>query len=150
MKRLLMHESGPKFCATNGLRAKKITKKVARGKPHFACSEIDRLKACTTKNMFKAVLLELSSEWREIIGFYLTDCFVFDLYTRKIENKKHLLSKREILYSVVENPSFLELDCHFDNNLIKNFCTGLANFLKRNLSKIKENIRAERVCDNWV
>ena len=103
-------------------------------------AEIDKLKKCNTKNSFKTVLSSLSPEWKQLIKFYLTDCFIFDLYTRKLEDKKHLLSKREVFYTVIENPGFLDLDCHFDNNLVKNFCTGLSNFLRKNYKKMREVI----------
>lgn len=107
-------------------------------------NEIDKIKKCNTKNSFKQVLNSLDADWKELIKFYLTDCFIFDLYTRKLEDKKHLLSKREIFYSVIENPEMLDLDCHFDNNLVKNFCTGLSNFLKKNYQKMKDIIAQEK------
>ena len=107
--------------------------------------EIDKLKKCNTKNSFKKVLGSLSAEWKQLIKFYLTDCFIFDLYTRKLEDKKHLLSKREVFYTVIENPGFLDLDCHFDNNLVKNFCTGLSNFLRKNYQKMKEVIKEKEL-----
>lgn len=107
-------------------------------------NEIDKIKKCNTKNSFKQVLISLDPNWKELIKFYLTDCFIFDLYTRKLEDKKHLLSKREIFYSVIENPEVLDLDCHFDNNLVKNFCTGLSNFLKKNYQKMKDMIEKEK------
>lgn len=107
-------------------------------------NEIDKIKKCNTKNSFKQILNSLTPEWKELIKFYLTDCFIFDLYTRKLEDKKHLLSKREIFYSVIENPDVLDLDCHFDNNLVKNFCTGLSNFLKKNYQKMKDAIAEEK------
>lgn len=108
-------------------------------------NEIDKIKKCNTKNSFKQILTGLTPEWKDLIKFYLTDCFIFDLYTRKLEDKKHLLSKREIFYSVIENPDVLDLDCHFDNNLVKNFCTGLSNFLKKNYQKMKDIIAQEKL-----
>ena len=80
--------------------------------------------------------------------YYLTDCFIFDLYTRKLENKAHILSKREIFYSVIDDPTFLSLDCHFDNNLVKNFCTGLANYLKKNYNQMKEVLETSNRFEN--
>ena len=82
------------------------------------------------------MLLNLSPHWKEIIKFYLTDCFLFDIYSRKMDNKLKLLSKREVLYEVVDDPLLLNFGCHFDNNLVKNFCSGLANFIKLNYTKI--------------
>jgi len=140
--------SAPDLSQVGGVMHRRITKQPKKTKFSFNCPEIDKIKRCTTKNMFKNVLLELDDEWKDIIRFYLTDCYIFDLYTRKIEDKKHLLSKREILYNVVEQPSFLDLDCHFDNNLVKNFCTGLSNFLRNNFIKIKDCMAKMKSADS--
>ncbi len=146
-KKTSSYGSSPELGNCENKVSKRIVKKTQKTKIHVTSPEIDKIKSCTTKNMFKNVLMELNAEWRDIVKFYLTDCYIFDLYTRKIEDKKHLLSKREILYSVVDTPSFLDLDCHFDNNLIKNFCTGLSNFLRLNLSKMKECMLKKQEAD---
>lgn len=107
-------------------------------------AEIEQLRNCSTKNAFKKIISALDEEWKELIKFYLTDCYVMDLYTRKLDDKTNLLSKREVFYDVVNNPLILDGDCHFDNNLIKNFCTGMANFILKNISEIKKVIKERK------
>lgn len=93
--------------------------------------EVSQIKKCNTKKLFKNLLTSLSDYWKDIIRYYLIHCMIYDIYTRKVEDKIQLLSKREIFYAVVDDPELLDLDCHFDNNLVKNFCNGLANFIKK-------------------
>lgn len=99
-------------------------------------AEILLLKKCNTKKAFKEVLGKLSTHWKHMIQYYLKDCFIYDIYNRKLECKLQLLAKRETLFAVVADPNLLDSGCHFDNNLVKNFCTGLANFIKRFYSEI--------------
>ena len=70
----------------------------------------------------------------------MTECFIYDLYIRRLENKMFLLSKREFLFSLIEKPDLLNTDCHFDNNLLKNYCTGIANFIYQHYDDIKKQI----------
>ena len=102
--------------------------------------EIKMIKKCTTKKQMIKLLKDLDYKWKKLIKFYITDCFIFDLYTRKIENKYKLLENREIFYNIIENPDLLQIDCHFDNNMIKNYCSGLANYLKKHYKKMREII----------
>lgn len=102
--------------------------------------EIKMIKKCTTKKQFIETLKTLNNQWKKLIKFYLTDCFIFDLYTRKIENKLKLLENREIFYAIIENPDMLNIDCHFDNNMVKNYCSGLGNYLKKYHKKMREII----------
>ena len=113
-------------------------KKIKKKKNQFSPNEINLLKKCTTKNKLNKILQKnLSQKWKKLIKFYITDCFIFDLYTRKLENKIKLLENREIFYNIIDNPDLLKIDCHFDNNMIKNFCTGLSNYLKIHFLKMK-------------
>ena len=103
--------------------------------------EIGIIKSCNTKKSFMDMLLKLSPLWKEIIKFYLVKCFVYDIYNRKMNDKLKLLAKREVLYEAVDNPLVLNFGCHFDNNLVKNFCSGVANYVKHNYARIVEAIR---------
>ena len=116
------------------LKQKKILKKKNKKIiPH----QILLLKKCTTKNKLIKTLLNLPPNWKNLIKLYITDCFIFDLYTRKLQNKFKLLENREIFYEIIDNPELLNISCHFDNNMIKNFCTGVSNYL--NIHYIKMN-----------
>lgn len=103
--------------------------------------QIQKLKKCNSKVGLRRILLKLPSEWKKIIKFYMTECFIHDLYTRRLENKMFLLSKRELLYRLVDNPELLTMDCHFDNNLLKNYCTGIANFVTKHHKDIERILK---------
>ena len=106
-------------------------------------SEIEKLKKCNSKAALFRILTELSEEWRDILRFYMNKCFIHDLYTRRLANKMFLLSKRNLLYRLIDAPELLNRDCHFDNNLLKNFCTGVANFVNRHKDSILEMMRRQ-------
>lgn len=108
---------------------KKSTKKIRKKKILKMNPKMEKLRTCTSKSGLRDFLHYLTPKWKNIIKFYMTECFIFDLYIRRLENKMFLLSKRHFLFSIIEQPDLLTNDCHFDNNLLKNFCTGLANFI---------------------
>ena len=122
-------------------RTKRISKK--KEKFSLSCVEIEKLKKCNSKAALRKILIQLTPEWKRIIKFYMTECFIHDLYTRRLENKMFLLSKRELLYRLIDNPELLTMDCHFDNNLLKNFCTGIANFVTKHYSEISKILDIE-------
>ena len=105
--------------------------------------EILTLKRCNSKTQFRRILLKLNPEWKKVIKFYMTECFIHDLYTRRLENKMFLMSKRDLLYRLVDNPELLTKDCHFDNNLLKNYCTGIANFVARHYKDIQSKLKIQ-------
>ena len=107
-------------------------------------SEIEKLKKCNSKAALYGILMDLSDEWRDILRFYMNKCFIHDLYTRRLANKMFLLSKRNLLYRLIDTPELLNRDCHFDNNLLKNFCTGVANFVYKHKENILEMMRRQR------
>jgi hypothetical protein len=132
-----------------GKRLKKLsklikTKKIRKKQKNLVHSpQIKKLKQCNSKIQLRRIILKLTPEWKKIIKFYMTECFIHDLYTRRLENKMFLLSKRELLYRLIDNPELLNLDCHFDNNLLKNYCTGIANFVIKHHQDIKEILEVQ-------
>ena len=98
--------------------------------------QLRKLKKCSTKYSFKNLLIETSLLFKKILIFYMQECFFFDLYSRRLLCKNYLMSRRNLLYRIIENPSALDSDCHFNNNILKNFCKGMANFIIRNLKHI--------------
>ena len=103
--------------------------------------QMRKLKKCNSKYTFRQFLIKSSPVTRQILLFYMRECFILDVYTRRLENKRFLLAKREIFYEIIRNPELLSQDCHFDNNSLKNFCTGAGNFILKNLKKIFECFR---------
>lgn len=120
------------------IRTQRKKKRISKNKILKTFPEIERLRRCTSKANLRRILLSLDAEWKRIIKFYMTECFIYDLYIRRLENKMFLLSKRQLLYTLIDNPELLTTDCHFDNNLLKNYCTGIANFILNHYDDIKE------------
>ena len=98
--------------------------------------ELRKLKKCSTKYALKKFLLSCSAPLRRILRFYMRECLIFDIFTRRLECKQYLLSKRQFLFLILKTPGLLDTDCHFNNNILKNFCTGSANFLLKFLNKV--------------
>ena len=109
-----------------------------------ADTTISSLKRCSTKASLRAVLVSLSPEWTHMLCYYVSNCFLYDIYSRRLETRSLLLSKQRILYKLICNPDLLNLDCHFDNNVVKNFCCGAANFILKNYEKFKDVVSAEK------
>ena len=118
----------------------KQSKKISKKKVIRAFPSIEKLRTCTSKRGLRKLLKSLNPYWRIIIKFYMTECFIFDLFSRRLENKMFLLSKRDFLYSLIDNPDLLASDCHFDNNLLKNYCTGVANFIYKHYDMIRKEV----------
>lgn len=116
-------------------RKQQIAKKLLKTD---APAEIALLKQCSSKKVFKQTLNALSPRWRRMLKYYVKHCFVYDIFNRKIACKLQLLSKQRTFYAVIDKPYMLDYDCHFDNNLVKNFCSGLANYAKNNHAKLMQ------------
>lgn len=131
---------------SNRRKTRKMRKKkrISKNKIMKSFPEIERLRRCTSKANLRRILLSLDAEWKKIIKFYMTECFIYDLYVRRLENKMFLLSKRQLLYTLIDNPELLTTDCHFDNNLLKNYCTGIANFILNHYEDIKMVLERRR------
>ena len=48
-----------------------------------------------------------------------------------------------MLYQIIEKPEMLNQDCHFNNNILKNFCTGVGNFLLANYLNIQIRLNSK-------
>ena len=99
--------------------------------------EFQKFGKCSTKKMLQKCLNSMSQANKEILIVYMKYCFIFDVFTRKVINRKMLFTKRNILLECIINPKKLNLECSFDNNLIKNYCTGVINFISRYYSELK-------------
>ena len=108
---------------------------------------IKDLRNCLSKSKFKEILETKESRWRLLLKMYLKDYFVSDIYNRRVENKKILLNRKSKLLRVIENPKELDYDCQFDNNMMKNFCTGFANFYERNKEEMETRAGLDNVKD---
>lgn len=119
---------------------KKLNKKILKKRLKNTFINFDKFKSCTSKKNLQSILFNFTKKAKQILKFYLTHCFIIDIFKRKIENKRMLMAKRDIFYAIINNPEILSNDCHFDNNLLKNFCTGAGNFIKKHFFDIEYQI----------
>lgn len=122
---------------TRNKKKKKINKKILKKRLRNTFNNFDKFKSCTSKKNLQKILFNFTNKAKLILKFYISECFIIDIFNRKIENKRLLMAKRQLFYNIVNNPNILSKDCHFDNNLLKNFCTGASNFIKKHFFDIE-------------
>jgi hypothetical protein len=103
-------------------------------------SYFKKLRSCSTKSMLHDCLLKMSIFSKKVLEFYLTECFILDVFSRKVSNKIELFRKREFFLNCIDDPDLLLKRFNFDNNLVKNFCIGAVNFISRYYSDISKQI----------
>lgn len=116
----------------------KPLKRRKKRRKRWLIAEIRRLKKCQSKYSLRKFLRGMSSITRRLLSHYVSQCFVIDVCSRRLENKTFLISKRRLFFRIVQEPELLSKDCHFDNNILKNFCTGASNFIQMHLGRILE------------
>ena len=99
--------------------------------------DLQRLRKCSTKKMLSRCLKSMHDSNKGILIAYMRFCFIFDVFTRRVVNRKLLFSKRTFLLECIIEPQNLMKECSFDNNLIKNFCTGAVNFISRFIAELE-------------
>ena len=99
--------------------------------------DLQRLRKCSTKKMLHRCLKAMQESNKDILVAYMQSCFIFDVFTRKVVNRKLLFSKRTFLLQCILDPQNLTKECSFDNNLVKNFCTGAVNFISRFVAELE-------------
>lgn len=99
--------------------------------------DLQRLRKCSTKKMLCKCLRAMQRTNKGILVAYMRHCFIFDVFTRRVVNRKLLFSKRTFLLECILDPANLNKECSFDNNLIKNFCTGAVNFISRFFAELE-------------
>ena len=127
------------------------TQRIKKIFPNF-----QKLKNCASKIELMILIGNLSQFAKDIIKFYMTECFILDVFSRNIIDKHQLFAKRQFFYDMIDDPKILENMIFYNNNIIKNFCCGCMNFIekyfydieyqfkkkkfKRKQKKIKKNI----------
>ena len=99
--------------------------------------DLQRLRRCSTKKMLRSCLNSMEEENKAVLVAYMRHCFIFDVFTRRVVNRKLLFAKRAFLLECILDPRNLGRECSFDNNLIKNFCTGAVNFISRFFAELE-------------
>ena len=90
---------------------------------------LKKLFHCTSKYQLRNILFELPSDIKKILQRYMQQCFIFHLHIRPISDINQLLKQRKVIYEAISNPDVLNGNKSFGNNLIKNFCKGVVNFV---------------------
>ena len=72
---------------------------------------------------------QVDSQWKNFIKFYLTRCLIFHLSIRQLKNVSELMRHRQNLFDSLHEPELLISKINFSNNLIKNFCKGISNYV---------------------
>lgn len=111
-----------------------------------AKSDISQLKYCSTEKAFKQFVAHMSPFWIPLIQFYLTDCFVFDIYNSEVQNKIQIVAARGALYTLVSNSAAQDLKIHLCDDVVKNFCSILADFFERHYDQVFEAVYMKN-CD---
>lgn len=99
--------------------------------------DLQRLRKCSTKKMLQKCLLGMGGHNKDVLIVYMENCFIFDVFTRRVVNRKLLFCKRSFLLNCILDPKNLSQECSFDNNLVKNFCTGAVNFISRHFKELE-------------
>ena len=84
---------------------------------------------CTSKIQLMHIFKIMSKKWKEFLRYYLGPSFIFHLAIRQLKNVSELMSHRQNLFDSLNEPELLITKINFTNNLIKNFCKGVANFV---------------------
>lgn len=92
---------------------------------------LKKIANCNSKMQLVKIFSSLSSKWKRLIRSYLERCFLMHLHLRQIKQIGELMRNRQNIYDALEDPEILNNKVNFGNNLVKNFCKGLANFVIR-------------------
>ena len=71
----------------------KKTKKIKKRK-NLLLNEIQDLKMCQSKVHFEEFLINSSESMKRLLRFYIQECFIFHIFSRKLKNPSPLLTLR--------------------------------------------------------
>ena len=90
---------------------------------------LTRIFNCNSKNELINILFAMPSEWKQFMKLYLEKFFIMHLHLRQIKEFSKLMAHRNYIYEAIRDPEILRGNMSFANNLVKNFCKGLVNFV---------------------
>lgn len=118
---------------------RKITNRTTRKKIYKRYSFLKQLSLCNSKNKLVLLFKKLPEQWKAFLRFYMTECFIKHLFIRQIKNCSGLFGKRRLFYEAIDDPTVIQNNAHFGNNLIKNFCKGICNFVAMFYGDLRKN-----------
>ena len=99
---------------------------------------LKRIACCNSKTELIKIFTNLSARWKKLVKKYMERCFLIHLHLRQIKNFSELMQQRQNIYDALDDPSILENGVNFANNLVKNFCKGITNFVVMFYDELKE------------
>ena len=90
---------------------------------------IKRISKCNSKTELIKIFTSLTKKWKKLIKKYMERCFLIHLHLRQIKDFSELMHHRQNIYNALDDPIILESRVNFANNLVKNFCKGLTNYI---------------------
>ena len=124
-----VEDQGKDLLPVKSLKLKKISNRKNRNliiKKYYFLGQMSK---CNSKTGLYEILSSISRKWKNFIKFYLRNCFIRHLHIRQIKKISELMRQRQFFYDALDDPELLTLKVKFDNNIIKNFCIGICNFV---------------------
>ena len=90
---------------------------------------LKRLYTCNSKINLCHILDHLDETFKDLMRNYLKKFFIFHAHLRKMKNLKEFLSFRQCFFESIDDSSILKNNVLIQNNVIKNFCKGLLNYI---------------------
>lgn len=108
---------------------RRITNRKKRRKILMQYPLMSRFSSCNSKIELVRIFQNLSVKWKRLIKMYMERSFLMHLHIRQIKDFSELMAQRQNIYDSLDEPEILILKVNFGNNLVKNFCKGLTNFV---------------------
>lgn len=101
--------------------------------------ELQRMFRCNSKVNLIQIFHAISTKMKKMIKLYLERGFLLHLHLRQLKNLSKLMAQRQCIYRAVDQPDVLKGNVNFANNLVKNFCKGVVNFVVLFYDDLKRN-----------
>ena len=140
---------------TNNLLEKDKLKKILKNNNPFAVCRKHRNKIiskypivqkfyyCNSKSTLISILDNLNPSWVCFLKLYMKRFFLFHCQIRKMKNQSDFIKLRQFFYEIIENSEILKNNIKITNNIIKNFCKGIMNFILIYFDSLSENLFVE-------
>ena len=88
-----------------------------------------RIYHCNSKTQLKHIFDNLPEQWRKLLRNYLSSFFLYHVSIRSMKNSSVFISFRQVFYDALDDSSILDSHHKLQNNIVKNFCKGIVNFM---------------------
>lgn len=99
-------------------------KKILSNYPFLA-----RLFFCNSKINLIRLFYDMPIIYKNLLRLYLEKIFILHLHLRQLKDFSKLMIQRHSIYKAIDDPEILKGNMNFANNLVKNFCKGVLNFI---------------------